>query len=108
MNKGESRPSTGTSLHGLYQLHEFQPRYPTLISKKFSGVSLKVMQLMQVMQADPTGSKDHAAATLPEAANSHDCVGFLRSAGPRGVQAYDADGQLIGSTSRDRGDYGRK
>ena len=24
------------------------------------------------------------------------CVGFLRSAGPRGFQAYDADGQLIG------------
>jgi hypothetical protein len=29
--------------------------------------------------------------------NSHDCVGFLRSAGPRGFQAYDAAGQLIGS-----------
>ena len=29
--------------------------------------------------------------------NSHDCVGFLRSAGPRGFQAYDADGQLVGS-----------
>ena len=29
--------------------------------------------------------------------DSHDCVGFLRSAGPRGFQAYDADGQLIGS-----------
>ena len=28
--------------------------------------------------------------------DSHDCVGFLRSAGPRGFQAYDADGQLIG------------
>ena len=24
------------------------------------------------------------------------CVGFLRSAAPRGFQAYDADGQLIG------------
>ena len=24
------------------------------------------------------------------------CVGFLRSAGPRGFTAYDADGQLIG------------
>jgi hypothetical protein len=29
--------------------------------------------------------------------NSHDCVGFLRSAGPRGFQAYDAAGQLLGS-----------
>jgi hypothetical protein len=29
--------------------------------------------------------------------DSHDCVGFLRSAGPRGFQAYDAAGQLIGS-----------
>ena len=28
--------------------------------------------------------------------NGH-CVGFLRSAGPRGFQAYDAAGQLIGS-----------
>ena len=28
--------------------------------------------------------------------DSHDCVGFLRSAGPRGFQAYDAAGQLIG------------
>ena len=27
---------------------------------------------------------------------SHDCVGFLRSAGPKGFTAYDADGQLIG------------
>src|SRR6516225_4810097 len=27
--------------------------------------------------------------------DSHDCVGFLRSAGPRGFQAYDA-GQLLG------------
>jgi hypothetical protein len=24
------------------------------------------------------------------------CLGFLRSAGPRGFTAYDADGQLIG------------
>jgi hypothetical protein len=32
------------------------------------------------------------------------CVGFLRSAGPRGFQAYDADGQLIGR----RSDYGPK
>jgi hypothetical protein len=24
------------------------------------------------------------------------CVGFLRSAGARGFQAYDADGQLVG------------
>jgi hypothetical protein len=30
--------------------------------------------------------------------NSHDCVGFLRSAGPRGFQAYDAAGQLTGAT----------
>ena len=28
--------------------------------------------------------------------DSHGCVGFLRSAGPRGFQAYDAAGQLIG------------
>ena len=28
--------------------------------------------------------------------NHGHCVGFLRSAGPRGFQAYDADGQLIG------------
>jgi hypothetical protein len=28
--------------------------------------------------------------------NTHDCVGFLRTAGTRGFQAYDADGQLIG------------
>ena len=24
------------------------------------------------------------------------CLGFLRSAGPKGVQAYDGDGQLLG------------
>jgi hypothetical protein len=29
--------------------------------------------------------------------DSHDCVGFLRSAGPRGFTAYDADGQTLGS-----------
>ena len=29
--------------------------------------------------------------------DSHDCVGLLRSAGPRGFQAYDAAGQLLGS-----------
>jgi hypothetical protein len=28
--------------------------------------------------------------------NHGHCVGFLRSAGPRGFQAYDAGGQLIG------------
>jgi len=28
--------------------------------------------------------------------DSHDCIGFLRSAGPRGFTAYDADGQLLG------------
>jgi hypothetical protein len=29
--------------------------------------------------------------------NGHcNCVGFLRSAGPRGFQAYDAAGQLLG------------
>jgi hypothetical protein len=27
---------------------------------------------------------------------SHACVGFLRSAGPRGFTAYDADGQPLG------------
>jgi hypothetical protein len=29
--------------------------------------------------------------------DSQDCVGFLRSAGPRGFQDYDADGQPLGS-----------
>jgi hypothetical protein len=58
MNKGESRPSTGTSLHELHELHEFQPRYPTLISKKVLRRELKVIQLMQVMQANVAGSKD--------------------------------------------------
>ena len=29
--------------------------------------------------------------------DSHDCVGFLRSAGPRGFTAYDADGQPLGA-----------
>ncbi len=28
--------------------------------------------------------------------DSHDCVGFLRSAGPRDFTAYDADGQPLG------------
>jgi hypothetical protein len=28
--------------------------------------------------------------------NSHDCLGFLRSAGPRGFQYYDAAGELLG------------
>ena len=28
--------------------------------------------------------------------DSHDCVGFLRSAGPKGFTAYDADGQPLG------------
>jgi hypothetical protein len=28
--------------------------------------------------------------------DSHDCVGFLRSAGPRGFQAYDAAGRPLG------------
>ena len=28
--------------------------------------------------------------------DSHDCVGFLRSAGPRGFTAYNADGIPIG------------
>ena len=28
--------------------------------------------------------------------DSHDCIGFLRSAGPRGFQAYAAAGQLLG------------
>jgi len=27
---------------------------------------------------------------------SHDCVGFLRSAGPKGFTAYDADCQPLG------------
>jgi hypothetical protein len=42
----------------LYELHEFQPRYPTLISKKVLRRELKVIQLMQVMQANAAGSKD--------------------------------------------------
>jgi hypothetical protein len=28
--------------------------------------------------------------------DSHDCVGFLRNAGPKGFTAYDCDGQLLG------------
>jgi hypothetical protein len=28
--------------------------------------------------------------------DSHDCVGFLRSAGPRGFQAYKAAGHCLG------------
>ena len=28
--------------------------------------------------------------------DSHDCVGFLRSAGPRGFEAYDTAGRLLG------------
>ena len=28
--------------------------------------------------------------------DSHDCVGFLRSARPRAFTAYDADGQPLG------------
>jgi hypothetical protein len=28
--------------------------------------------------------------------NHGHCVGFMRSAGPRGFQAYDADGQPLG------------
>jgi hypothetical protein len=28
--------------------------------------------------------------------DSHDCVGFLRAAGPKGFNAYDADGQPLG------------
>ena len=38
-------------------------------------------------------------ATMPMISvlrDSHDCVGLLRSAGPRGFQAYDATAQLIG------------
>ena len=31
-----------------------------------------------------------------ELRDSHDCVGFLRSAGPRGFTAYNADGQPLG------------
>ena len=36
------------------------------------------------------------AAMISVLRDSHDCVGFLRSAGARGFQAYNADGQLIG------------
>jgi hypothetical protein len=28
--------------------------------------------------------------------DSHDCIGFLRSAGPRGFHDYDAAGRLLG------------
>ena len=38
-------------------------------------------------------------ATLPMISvfgDSRGCVGLLRSAGPRGLQAYDADGRLLG------------
>ena len=45
-------------LHGLYELHEFQPRYPTVISKKVLRRELRVIQFMQVMQANAAGSKD--------------------------------------------------
>jgi hypothetical protein len=31
--------------------------------------------------------------------DSHDCVGFLRNAGPRGFTAYDADGQPLGAST---------
>jgi hypothetical protein len=37
-----------------------------------------------------------APPTISVLRDSHDWVGFLRSAGPRGFQAYDAAGQLIG------------
>jgi hypothetical protein len=40
------------------------------------------------------------------------CVGFLRSAGPRGFTAYDADGQPLGlfaeKQAANRSDYGPK
>ena len=34
--------------------------------------------------------------TISVLRDSHDCVGFLRSAGPRGFTAYDADAQPLG------------
>jgi hypothetical protein len=37
-----------------------------------------------------------APPTISVLRDSHDCVGFLRSAGPRGFQAYDAAGQPLG------------
>ena len=37
-----------------------------------------------------------APPMIPVLRDNH-CVGFLRSGGPRGFTAYDADGQLIGS-----------
>jgi hypothetical protein len=44
--------------------------------------------------------------------DSHDCVGFLRSAGPKGFTAYDSDGQPLGlfpgQAGSDRSDYGRE
>ena len=42
-------------------------------------------------------SQDSAPRMISVLRNSHDCDGFLRSAGARGFQAYDANGQLIGS-----------
>jgi hypothetical protein len=41
-------------------------------------------------------SQDSAPRMISVLRDSHDCVGFLRSAGPRGFTAYDADGQLVG------------
>jgi hypothetical protein len=44
--------------------------------------------------------------------DSHDCVGFLRSAGPRGFQAYDSASQPLGlfqdNQASDRSNYGRE
>jgi hypothetical protein len=37
-----------------------------------------------------------APPTISVLRDSHDCVGFLRSAGPRGFHAYDAAGRLLG------------
>jgi hypothetical protein len=37
-----------------------------------------------------------AANLISVLRDSHDCVGFLRSAGSRGFQAYDAAGRLLG------------
>jgi hypothetical protein len=44
--------------------------------------------------------------------DSYDCVGFVRSAGPRGFQAYDRRRStpwlIRGQAGRDRSDYGPK
>jgi hypothetical protein len=40
--------------------------------------------------------ESHLVGSKAERQYSHGCVGFLRSAGPRGFTAYNADGTPIG------------